>query len=228
MARSVWLLLGIGLLAGLLWAESTRSPSTILIFKTPLSTLFVLTAFAQAHPHPAYYRLIFGGLLLGLVGDICLAVPGLTAFRCGLAAFMAGHVLYVLAFWRVSRSSDWFHAGNLVVVIVSGVVFLWLLPRLGGMLIPVLLYIFVISAMVMGAWAVLRNPGMCRSAAWLILVGALAFYVSDIFVARDRFVAGEFVNRLLGLPLYYVGQFCLAFSVGSVGSDRKSPCEGTS
>ncbi|MBW2297136.1 MAG: lysoplasmalogenase, partial [Deltaproteobacteria bacterium] len=44
--------------------------------------------------------------------------------------------------------------------------------------------------------------------------GALSFYVSDLFVARDRFLKNESLNRLLGLPLYYGGQFLLAFSVG--------------
>ena len=44
--------------------------------------------------------------------------------------------------------------------------------------------------------------------------GALAFYISDIFVARQRFLKAEFVNRLIGLPLYYSGQFMLAFSIG--------------
>ncbi|MDD3992851.1 MAG: hypothetical protein PHV70_11955 [Desulfobacteraceae bacterium] len=38
--------------------------------------------------------------------------------------------------------------------------------------------------------------------------------MSDLFVARQRFVAPAFSNRLLGLPLYYIGQFLLAFSVG--------------
>jgi hypothetical protein len=44
--------------------------------------------------------------------------------------------------------------------------------------------------------------------------GALGFYVSDIFVARQRFLKTDFVNRLIGLPLYYGGQFLLAFSTG--------------
>jgi uncharacterized membrane protein YhhN len=170
---------------------------------------------------PAYYRLIVAGLILGLVGDVCLALPGLTAFRCGLAAFLTGHIVYVLAFARLTRSSDWAHAANLVVLVVSGAVFWWLLPRLGGMLIPVLLYIVVISAMVMGAWAAFRNASTTGIAAWLILLGALSFYVSDIFVARERFVVSEFSNRLLGLPLYYLGQFLIAFSIGYVGHSHQ-------
>jgi hypothetical protein len=43
-----------------------------------------------------------------------------------------------------------------------------------------------------------------------------AFYLSDLFVARQRFVAPAFANRLYGLPLYYLGQFLLAFSVGRI------------
>jgi len=39
------------------------------------------------------------------------------------------------------------------------------------------------------------------------------FYVSDIFVARQRFVARQHINRLVGLPLYYAGQFMIAFSI---------------
>jgi hypothetical protein len=35
-----------------------------------------------------------------------------------------------------------------------------------------------------------------------------------VFVARDRFLKKDFFNRLVGLPLYYTGQFILAFSVG--------------
>jgi hypothetical protein len=49
-----------------------------------------------------------------------------------------------------------------------------------------------------------------------IFSGAASFYISDLFVARDRFLKMEFKNRLLGLPLYYFGQFLLAFSVGAV------------
>jgi uncharacterized membrane protein YhhN len=41
-------------------------------------------------------------------------------------------------------------------------------------------------------------------------VGALLFYVSDLAVARNRFVAPGFANRAWGLPAYYAGQMLLA------------------
>ncbi|TSA45075.1 MAG: lysoplasmalogenase, partial [Deltaproteobacteria bacterium] len=39
------------------------------------------------------------------------------------------------------------------------------------------------------------------------------FYISDIFVARQRFVTPNYFNRAIGLPLYFAGQFMIAFSV---------------
>jgi uncharacterized membrane protein YhhN len=82
------------------------------------------------------------------------------------------------------------------------------------MLIPVLLYIIVITVMASGAWAVFWKSSFPISGRTLILVGSLCFYFSDLFVARNKFIKEEYRNRLLGLPLYYTGQFMLAFSVG--------------
>jgi hypothetical protein len=50
----------------------------------------------------------------------------------------------------------------------------------------------------------------------MVFSGALLFYLSDLFVARDRFIKNESLNRFVGLPMYYGGQFLLAFSVGLV------------
>ena len=47
----------------------------------------------------------------------------------------------------------------------------------------------------------------------LILVGAVAFFVSDLAVARERFVRSSFLNRAWGLPLYYGGVILLAATV---------------
>jgi uncharacterized membrane protein YhhN len=81
------------------------------------------------------------------------------------------------------------------------------------MLIPVLLYILVITVMASGAWAVFWKSSFQISGRMLILVGSLCFYFSDLFVARNKFIKEEYRNRLIGLPFYYSGQFLLAFSI---------------
>jgi len=212
----ILLVIASGLLVVLLWAESTGNNWLGLGFKTPLSVLFVTTALLQPRVMPKYFKFVLTGLILGLVGDVCLGLPGLTAFRTGLVAFLAGHILYILAFAILARRADWINPVNIVIIAISGCVYWWLMPYLGEMFVAVTFYIVVISVMVAGAWEAFCNPGIRRIGAWFILVGAVLFYVSDVFVAHQRFVTEQFYNRLIGLPLYYTGQFLLAFSVGLV------------
>ncbi len=206
------LALALVLLCGLLWASRRDDHRLVLCFKTPLSALFVLTALLQPHPLPLYFYLVLAGLGLGLAGDVLLALPSDSAFRAGLFAFLLGHLAYVPAFASLAGTGHWFSPWLLVFPLVSLGAFLWLRPRLGNMLVPVIMYIVVITAMTLAAGAAfsaLSWPGN-----WCVLAGAVAFYLSDLLVARDRFAAPGFTNRLLGLPLYYAGQFLIAFSVG--------------
>ncbi|MEJ2715752.1 MAG: lysoplasmalogenase [Deltaproteobacteria bacterium] len=205
------------LLAGLLAAEKNERRGRILAFKTPLSILFVVAVVLQPHPLPSYYHLLLVGLVLGLIGDVSLALPGERAFMVGLVSFLAGHILYVIAFTILTRPSDWMSLGHLVILGISAGIFFRLRPYLGKMLVPVVLYIIVITVMLGAALAASRNPQVNAVAAWVLFLGALCFYLSDLFVARDRFIVHRFINRLVGLPLYYCGQFLLAFSVGLIG-----------
>ena len=64
--------------------------------------------------------------------------------------------------------------------------------------------------MVIGANAV------CVHGAWgggiRLYIGALMFFISDLFVAKDL-VADDVWNRACGLPLYYGGQLLMAWSI---------------
>jgi uncharacterized membrane protein YhhN len=208
---------GVCLMAGLLLAEKVEKWPLILVFKTPLSCLFVYTATALPHVDQGYSYLILAGLMMGLVGDVLLALPSDHAFKAGLAAFLAGHVLYVVAFAARTSPWGWVNFGNLLIIAAGLAVLWWLLPYLGKMLAPVIAYVAVISLMLAAAWAAFRTPAVRDAGEWAILVGALLFYFSDIFVAQNRFVRKQFFNRAVGLPLYYLGQFCIAFSVRLVG-----------
>jgi uncharacterized membrane protein YhhN len=214
MMNGLIIILGIILLFGLLYYEKKKKRIPLLITKTTLSLLFVITVLLQPYSVPAYYHYLLTGLILCLVGDVCLALPQKKAFMGGLVAFLIGHVLYIFSFSSLIPISHWFSSGLLIIVGISTLIFFWLRPHLKSMLIPVLIYILVITLMASGAWAVFWKSSFQISGRALILAGAFCFYVSDLFVARHRFIKEEYQNRLLGLPLYYTGQFMLAFSVG--------------
>jgi uncharacterized membrane protein YhhN len=208
------IILGIILLFGLLYYEKKKNRIPSLITKSTVSLLFVMTALLQPHPVPAYYHYLFVGLIFCLTGDVCLALPREKAFKAGLVAFLIGHIFYIFSFSSLIQIRHWISAGLFIIFGLSALIFLWLRPHLKAMLIPVLLYILVITVMASGAWAVFWKSSFPISGRALILAGSLCFYFSDVFVARDKFIKEEYTNRLLGLPLYYAGQFLPAFSVG--------------
>jgi len=208
------IIFGIILLFGLLYYEKKKDRIPLLIMKSILSLLFVITALLQPHSVPAYYHYLFVGLIFCLIGDVCLALPQEKAFMGGLVAFLIGHVFYIFSFLSLTQIFHWISTGLLIIFGMSTFIFFWLRPHLKSMLIPVLIYILVITVMASGAWAVFWKSSFQISGRTLILAGSLCFYFSDLFVARDKFIKEEYRNRLFGLPLYYGGQFLLAFSIG--------------
>ncbi len=204
------------LLGLLLYFENKQMMKGVLPTKTLLSSLFVLTALLQPHPVLRYYHFMLAGLLFCLAGDVLLALPQAKMFLRGLIAFLLGHVFYTFAFLDITRFGPWTWMGTLIILIVSSGIYLWLKPHLATMKIPVLCYCMVISVMLAGAWSIFVDSGLARPGRIIVFSGALFFYISDICVARDRFLKNQFFNRLIGLPLYYAGQFLLAFSIGLV------------
>ena len=214
MLNTVILILAAVLMIALLYVEKLNNWKKKLPVKTSLSCIFILTAVVQPHPLPGFYGLILIGLIFCLGGDVFLALPQKKMFLLGLVSFLVGHVFYVAAFMYVAGMNGFAVVGSLLTIGVSAGVYMWLKPHLGTMKVPVIFYIVVISGMLCSAWAILGESELAKQGRLLVFIGALSFYVSDLFVARDRFLKNEFLNRLIGLPLYYAGQFMLAFSVG--------------
>jgi uncharacterized membrane protein YhhN len=210
----VGIILGLAaaLLVGLVYAEKTREPGWILMFKTPLSLLFIFAWTLQPAQHPAFSRLILIALSFCLGGDILLGFGTKRTFLGGLVCFLLGHVMYAAAFFMVAEIIPFMAVGMIVFMISAAIIWRWLEPYAGDMKIPVLAYIVVISVMMCGAFGISGQRAIPVYARGCVFAGAILFYISDIFVARQRFVVGAQVNRVIGLPLYYAAQFLLAFS----------------
>jgi len=197
---------------------------------------FIATAIAAGAADTTYGAWVLAALCLGWVGDIALVSSQRKWFLLGLGSFLLSHLTYIGAFATVRP-----HA--LVAVLVAAGLLLpaalvgrWLWPHLGAdMRGPVVAYIAVITAMVAAAAGAVAGAVASRSflvgAAifidpnagapfpdWLwpatVMTAAVAFYLSDVSVARDRFVAPGFGNRIWGLPLYYAAQLLFALSTG--------------
>ncbi len=195
------LALGASSLLGLLWADLKDHLAIRATAKTLCSLGFLLLALSLGLDTRFDY-LIFAGLVLSALGDVLLLGRGSRFFMAGLVAFLLAHIAYTLAF---STQSSFSVAWLFGVVLISVAFIRWLWPHLGNWRILVLAYCLVISLML---WSALGVP---KPLVWL---GALLFYASDTFVARGRFVRRDGWNSLIGLPLYYLGQYLLAWAVG--------------
>jgi uncharacterized membrane protein YhhN len=205
-------------LLGLLYFENKTGTLGILLTKPVVSALFVITAVTRNHLDVDYFMAICMGLVFCLIGDVCLIFMTVRKmFLAGLVSFLTGHLAYLAAFSCFADLSvlTWIF---LVVFAVLGLgVYRWLAPNLGTMKVPVIAYIVIITVMVIGAVSLFGNRQVSDTGRYLVLTGALSFYLSDLFVARNQFVKNEYINRLFGLPLYFFAQFLIAFSVAYIG-----------
>lgn len=198
-------------LAALLVAVHRGSKAGEWVFKPLAATGFVVSALQHGALGSRYGVLVYLGLCLSWWGDVLLIPKTRGTFLAGLGAFLLAHLAYAAAF--VARGLSWTTAvaGFVVLTLPLAAVARWLLPKVPpAMQLPVRAYMAVITAMVACAVGTVVAHGRLA-----ILVGALAFYLSDLSVARDRFVAPGFDNKLWGWPLYFGAQLVLAATVSA-------------
>ena len=172
------------------------------------STAFIAIAIHSGAWSSMFGRLIVLGLVCSWFGDMLLVGQSRQAFLAGLSAFLLAHIAYVLAFVRHGYHRGWVLTAALPVTAIAIAVFAWLEPHTPAeMMIPVTAYVAVISLMVIFA---IGTQG--RGGSRLIISGAVLFFLSDLSVAALRLVQTEYPTYVMGLPLYYAGQVCLALS----------------
>jgi uncharacterized membrane protein YhhN len=182
--------------------------------KLVASSAFVALAAYSGARSSRYGALILAGLVLSWFGDAFLIGTSQHWFLLGLASFLLAHVAYVAAFVTAGIERRWMLGAALPVAFIAAGVLYWLQPHLPPAFVwPVRVYTIVISFMVIAAFGT-RGAG----ATPLIVVGACFFYLSDLSVAALRFAEPPFPTYVLGLPLYYAAQVCLALSVAANSS----------
>ncbi|HEY5946985.1 MAG TPA: lysoplasmalogenase [Kofleriaceae bacterium] len=160
-----------------------------------------------------YQLYIVVGLVLGVAGDIALLGKSSGAFLVGLAAFLLGHIAYIVGFAQLAAPHSWLDVRALIPLVIGLTALRLLWPRLGDMRVPVIAYVIAIITMMAAALAAGRASAVPHDNRILLVAGAALFFVSDLAVARDKFVGASFINRAWGLPAYYAGQLLIAWSL---------------
>ncbi len=205
----------------LIRAEFADDRRRIYLWK-PLSTsLVILTALLSlwdgGTPNLTYTAGVLVGLALCMAGDMMLMFPqNRKAFLAGLIFFLLGHVAYAVTFAVLGgfHGEDW--VSGLLLLVVGVAFFLYLRPSLGTMKGPVIVYILVISFMVNRGVALFESEAFTPVQAWMIALGAILFYVSDVILALARYARPFRYNRI-SLAFYYAGQALIALAASYAG-----------
>lgn len=150
------------------------------------------------------------GLLFCALGDVLLEI----VFVWGMAAFAIGHIFYIFAFaeWgRVLGLNKRDFPVVILVLIVSAALLVWLLPGMGDLLIPALLYQAIITVMVCSAFVV-KAPMLAR-------LGAVMFMLSDTLIAAGRFADADIPVGSVWVT-YALAQIMIAWGMSRIAPFR--------
>lgn len=191
------------------FAEWRVLPVLRIVSKIAASTAFVALAAANGALDSNYGRPILAALVLSWAGDVMLLSMRSSMLVGGIAAFFLAHLAFAVAFLTLPLDMIWFGGGLLSMAAVAAILLVWLWPYLDP------IYRFAVPAYLAAIILMtsLAVGSVSTDGSRLLAIGAIAFAVSDISVARDRFVQRSFVNRAWGLPLYYAAQIMFAISV---------------
>jgi uncharacterized membrane protein YhhN len=125
--------------------------------------------------------------------------------------FLLAHVAYAITFTMLDglHTTDWLMA--LALLLIGGGIFFQIRGGLGKMKVPVIVYLVVISVMVNQALSAFTGSAFSAGQAWMISIGAILFYVSDVILAANRFWKPFRYNRI-SLAFYYAGQCLIALA----------------
>lgn len=161
---------------------------------------------------PGFWVLLFA-LLFCWFGDILLIFTKKNElfFLLGLAAFLLGHIGYIVAFRKFSKNIVDGKSMPFVVylapLLFAVALLILLFPKLGDMMVPVIAYATVISIMCMaalGRWHKTNNGSFI-----FVLAGAVLFIISDALIAINKFYAPFQLASLLIMITYIKAQYLI-------------------
>lgn len=216
------------LLVFYVYSPLVRSGAKNLAAKMSCAVMYVVIGFLAAEAsggYNAYAALITTGAIFGALGDLTLNMDvNSNRFFVGLGSFLTGHIFYSASFGLMLGKITELTPLKIFLTAAAAIVLSSILVAAGrkhGLLpknffLPVLLYVFSITAMLGFSLSLAIAIGSVRNIGAAVCVAAM-FVVSDAVLAlrtfaRDRFSINRFVNPLtyfpaqvlIGLSIYFV------------------------
>ena len=154
------------------------------------------------------------GLIFSLAGDVFLMLPR-EQFIAGLVSFLLAHVAYIIGF---SLTPPPINLPGLILALVILLTAFQIFRRIAAGLdstnnsdlkLPVMVYTIVISLMLLSALLTFLRPEWNFLPSILVSFGAMLFFLSDTFLAWNKFVAPIRYRNLLVIVNYHLGQMLI-------------------
>jgi len=190
------------------WIAVVHSSTRLEYLAKPLVMAGLIAVALVLDPVSGLQRnLVLVALVLGLVSDVFLMLPG-DLLLPGLVAALVEHIAYIAGFRARALNVPWLIIAA-VIAVASAAVFVPIYvralrrkqPKLVG---PVLAYVAIFIVMVASAGG---------TGSLVALAGALLFFYSDALLGWYRFVGPLSWGRPVNIVTYHTGQALLVLSL---------------
>ncbi len=187
-------------------ADRRKDRAGRLLTKATASSGFITIALSLGALESPWGQLLLVALCLSTLGDLVLALRDTSNLVGGLVSLLLAHIAFGAAFVVLGVDvSVALVIAAAFAVIARGLV-RWILPHVSqGLRLAAIAHIVASSGMATLALSASWSTGNVA-----IGIAGAAFFISDLLLARDRFIAPGPSNRLFGLPLYYGAQILFA------------------
>ncbi len=185
------------------------------IYKIISAALFVLCGFLCVKisgNNTPYASLMMWGLVLGFFGDVFLHSLQNKSwhFVLGFLSFLAGHIVYIVAFWKAIKTT---YPGSHV--------FEWYEILITVALLAVMLFIMVKAGIFRGKEALIAPFAIYGVILFTMLTKGLRYAVGEIAYGTNDNMLAVFLTVGLGAVLFTVSDVILGFTIPMGKTSRK-------
>ncbi|WP_281234260.1 lysoplasmalogenase [Flavobacterium gelatinilyticum] len=163
-------------------------------------------------------KLLLTALLFAWIGDVILIFSDIAEiyFILGLVSFLISHIIYCILFNRqikekIKQKLSFLIIGSILIACYLIAMLSVLLPVLGDLRIPVMVYACVISVMLLFAYNGLLI--WSKPANQLVFFGALVFVISDSILAVNKFYSPIAKSSFFIMLTYLVAQYLIVSGI---------------